>query len=169
MSTPRDQHALAVRHRRPRPAAERRRGRRGGESGQALVEFVLVLPVVALIMGVAFDGWNAMQLDIRLTSAARAGAIQAASDLAANDAPQTAWDAATAAVNAEEGDTGVYQDTDPSAQNYVHMATSTQSVTAGNGPIAMNVVTITISRTPATLVPLVSTLSVNTTATARYS
>jgi|GEM_PF-5916038 len=168
MSTRRDHRVVVARRLRPGPTAEPRHGRRHGESGQALVEFVLVLPVVALVMGVAFDGWNAMQLDIRLTSAARAGAIEAASDLAANDAPQTAWDAATAAVNAEEGDTGVYQDTDPSAQDYVHMSTSTQTVASGNGPIAMNVVTITISRTPATLVPLVSTLSVNTTATARY-
>jgi len=146
----------------------RRRVRRG-ESGQALVEFVLVLPVVALLMGVAFNGWNALQLSIRLTSAARAGAIEAANDLAAKDSQQVAWDAATAAVNSEEGDTGVYQDKNAQAANYVDMTTSTQTVTSSDSTVQIQVVQITISQTSATLVPFVTSLSVNAHASARYS
>lgn len=149
---------------------DRGRGRIGrDESGQALVEFVLVLPVVALLMGVAFNGWNALQLSIRLTSAARAGAIEAANDLAAKDSQQVAWDAATAAVNAEEGDTGVYQDTNAQAPDYVDMKTSTQEVTSSNSTVQIQVVQITISQTSATLVPFVTNLSVNAHATARYA
>jgi Flp pilus assembly protein TadG len=151
-----------------RPGRARRfPGRAGDESGQALVEFVLVLPVVALVMGVAFNGWNAMQLSIRLTTAARAGAIQAANDLAANPAQtQAALAAATAAVNAEEGDTNVYQDTNSAAQDYVSMSTSS---TTTSGGVTINMVTITISQTSATLVPIVANLPVNAHATARYS
>src|SRR5580693_2663826 len=81
--------------------------RRRDESGQALVEFALVLPLVILIVAVAFNGWDGMQKTIRLTSAARAGAIVAASDLAAGDSQQTAWNDAVTAINAEEGDTSV--------------------------------------------------------------
>jgi Flp pilus assembly protein TadG len=155
-----------VRSRRRIPTAGRRRGPGRDESGQALIEFVLVLPVVALIMGVAFNGWNAMQLDIRLTSAARAGAIQAVNDLANHDSQQTAWNDATAAVNAEEGDTNVYQNTNSSAQNYVGLSTTTETTATG---IVIHTVTVTISQTSATLVPFVRNLSVNAKATARYS
>ncbi|HTZ07778.1 MAG TPA: TadE/TadG family type IV pilus assembly protein [Acidimicrobiales bacterium] len=146
----------------------------------ALVEFALVLPVVALLMGAAFTGWNGMQLSVRLTSAARAGAIQAAADLGADqngvaDAlitgaqQQSAWDDATQAVNNEEGTTGVYQDTDPGGADYVAMALESQAVPGSGGTITLNVVKITISDTAVTLVPVVGNLAVNTTATARYS
>ena len=62
----------------------RRRSRQRDESGTALVELALVLPLVILLLGVAFNGWNGMQATIRLTSAARAGAIVAAADLTSN-------------------------------------------------------------------------------------
>jgi len=144
----------------------RRRWRRD-ESGQAVVEFALVLPVVVLLMGAAFTGWNGMQLSVRLTSAARAGAIQAAADLATNpNQVQTAWDAATTAVNNEEGTTGVYQDANPTGADYVRMTTATQAVAGG---ITVHVVTVTISDTAVTLVPVVGNLPVKATATARYA
>jgi Flp pilus assembly protein TadG len=139
--------------------------RRGDETGQALVEFALVLPVLVLLMGVAFDGWNGMQLSIRLTSAARAGALTAASELtdpATYPSPQC--DAANA-VNAEE-DTNIYQCTDANAPNYVNMTTQTDSIL---GSASIGVVTITISNAPVTLVPFVGTITVSAHAAARYS
>jgi len=152
-----------------RPAAARI-GHRRGESGQALVEFVLVLPLVALLMGVAFTGWNAMQLSVRLTSAARAGAIQAAADLASGDSQAQAATDATTAVNNEEGVSGVYQDSDPAAADYVSVSQPTsQTVSGTSGTTTINVVTVTISRTADTLVPFVGNIAVNTHATARFS
>ena len=61
-----------------------------------------------LLLGVAFNGWNGMQESIRLTSAARAGAIVAANDLTSTSShpamtQDQALDDATTAINAEEG------------------------------------------------------------------
>jgi len=173
--------------RRARPSGRTGRGigalrarLRRDESGVALVEFALVLPVVALLMGAAFTGWNGMQMSVRLTSAARAGAIQAAADLGADQngvasaaisgaQQQAAWDDATQAVNNEEGTTGVYQDTDPNGGNYVAMTLQSQAVPGSGGTISVNVVKVTISDTAVTLVPIVGNLPVTATATARYS
>jgi Flp pilus assembly protein TadG len=148
-------------------------GRRD-ESGQALVEFALVLPLVILIVAVAFNGWDGMQKTIRLTSAARAGAIQAAAVLAldpmnpANET-QNAKDAAVNAINAEEGATGVYQDTNASQPDFVAMVLSTQSISSGTSTVSIGTVTITISPSSVTLVPFVGHISVTTHATARFS
>lgn len=144
-----------------------------GEEGQALVEFALVLPLVALIVGVAFNGWNGIQESIRLTGAARAGALVAASDLGNTTTPMGPQDvlaAATTAINAEE-DTNVFQSDDPGANDYVSMVTSTQSVPMdqGNAAVSMNVVTITIHESQLDLVPFVGSLPVTAHATARYS
>jgi len=151
-------------HREKTPWAARLQGR--DDSGQALIEFVLVLPVVALLMGVAFNGWSGLQLSIRLTSAARAGAIQAANDLAAHPTQtQTAWNDATTAVNQEEGVTNVYQNTNGAADGYVNMAITTTTT----GGVTVNVVTVTISEVSFTLVPIVKNIGVSAHATARYS
>jgi hypothetical protein len=117
--------------------------------------------------GVAFNGWNGMQLDIGLTSAARAGAIQAANDLASDPTQtQAAQTDATTAINAEEGDTNVYQDTDQTANNYVGMSETTETVASG---VTINVVTITISQVTEPLVPVVASFHVSVDASARYS
>jgi Flp pilus assembly protein TadG len=149
-------------------ASGRKRGRcHRDETGTALVEFALVLPLLALLTGVAFNGWNGMQLDIGLTSAARAGVIQAANDLASDPTQtQAAQTDATTAVNAEQGDTNVYQDTDQSANNYVGMSETTETVDTG---VTINVVTITISQVSETLVPFVGSFHVSVDASARYS
>jgi Flp pilus assembly protein TadG len=143
--------------------------RRRDESGQALVEFALVLPLVILIVAVAFNGWDGMQKTIRLTSAARAGAIVAASDLAAGDSQPAAQDAAVNAINAEEGVTGVYQDANSSQPNYVGIQTPQQTLSSGTTTVIVKVVTITVSPSSVTLVPYVGHISVTTHATARYS
>jgi Flp pilus assembly protein TadG len=142
------------------------------ESGTALVELALVLPLVILFLGVAFNGWNGMQATIRLTSAARAGAIVAASDLTANpNHPATSTNVAltdaTNAINQEEGVTNVFQSSDSSANNYVSLSTPPADVISSN--VKMNVVTITISQTSVSFVPFVGSLPVTTHATARYS
>jgi len=136
------------------------------ESGQAIIEFVLVLPVVALLLGVAFNGWNSMDLSVQLTSAARAGAIQAANDLGGGETQQQAWNDATAAVNAEQGQTTLYQNTDPSAGDYVNMTTQSETTTDGT---TMQTVKVVVTTTPVALVPFVHSLSVTASATARYS
>lgn len=48
-----------------------------------MVEMVVILPLVLILLSFAFMGWDSMQQSIRLTSAARAGAIKAANDLQA--------------------------------------------------------------------------------------
>jgi Flp pilus assembly protein TadG len=144
-------------------------GRRD-ESGQSLVEFALVLPLVILIVAVAFNGWDGMQTSIRLTSAARAGAIVAASDLAAGDPQATVTTDTLNAINAEEGVTGVYQASSKSAPNYVDIETPPQqTLSSGATSVVVNVVTVTISPAAVTLVPYVGHISVTTHATARYS
>ncbi|HXX91824.1 MAG TPA: TadE family protein [Acidimicrobiales bacterium] len=153
--------------------------RRGDESGQSLVEFALVVPIVVLLMGTAFNGWSAMELSVRLTSAARAGAIEAASSLSASTASQpptraqiqAAQDAATNAVNAEEGVTGVYQDANPSGNDYVGISTS-QQVHTGQNPsedVTVDVVTIMITQPSVAILPFVKDFTVAVHATARYA
>jgi Flp pilus assembly protein TadG len=153
-----------------------RRSRRGDESGQALVEFALILPLVVLLIGVAFNGWNAMQLDIGLTSAARAGALQAANDLANNtfsdpSCTTVACDA-TNAINQEESTT-IYQYTNPSAANYVSVTTPPQITIPDTPPgaptVTMNIVDVSISPAAVDLIPYVGDISVNVHASARYS
>jgi len=140
--------------------AGNRRGRRRDEGGQAIVELALALPILALLLGVAFNGWNGMQLSVRLTSAARAGAIQAANDLGTNpNDTQTAWNDATTAIN-------VYQNVNAASNDYVTLSTSTESVSGG---ITINLVTITIHETTSNLVPVVASFPVTAHATARYS
>jgi Flp pilus assembly protein TadG len=143
---------------------------RHDETGTALVELALVLPLVILLLGVAFNGWNGMQEAIRLTSAARAGAIVAASDLTSNasHAATTTGQAladATTAINQEEG-VAVYQSVDSAAGNYVRMSEATQSVSSG---VTISVVTVTVSHSSVSLVPFVGSLPVTTHATARYA
>jgi Flp pilus assembly protein TadG len=164
---------------------------RGEESGQALVEFALVLPLLILIMAVAFNGWNGMQLSQRLTSAARAGAIQAANDLATDlgnqlensptltgtpdqpcsgpsDQLSTALADATTDINNEEDSPGVYQCTDPTANNYVTLTTGQDNI-GGTPPLTMNVLTISITKVSVSLVPVVGNFFVSVHASARYS
>jgi len=161
----------------------RRRERRlagHDESGQSLVEMALVLPVVALIMAVAFNAWSGMQTDVRLTSAARAGVIVAANNLASDNTTtpsgaqqQAALNAATAAINAEEGTTGVYQDGSSCTNDCVTMSPPASDVITAATPttpgLTIYVVTITITQTSGTLIPLVHDLTVTGTATARFS
>jgi len=161
-----------------------RRGQRRDEGGQALVEFALVLPLVILLVSVAFNGWNGIQLDLRLTGAARAGVLVAANqlstDVANNNGPPTpaqfqqALKAATDAINAEENTT-VYQTSDPS-HDYVSftpaggtMDTVTGIGGSGESTISFNVVTITISQAPVSLVPVIGNISVSAHASAEYS
>jgi Flp pilus assembly protein TadG len=155
-----------------RPDRQRRLFRRRDEAGQALVEFALVLPVIALLMAVAFNGWNGIQLALRLTSAARAGAIAAAHDLGSGNGAAAQCDAA-AAVNQEEGVSGVYQCSSSSAADYVSVTEGQQSIPSDpnnpSSPTSINVVTVTISQASVTLVPIVGNIAVTAHATARYS
>ena len=147
----------------------RRRGfaplRRRSETGQALVEFVVILPLMVLLLGGGFTAWEGMQRSIRLTTAARAGAIVAANDLQSGTG--NAWSDATLAVNQEEGVTNVYQNTSSSAADYVNMAQSTDTLD-GTG-LTIHVVTITITHTVIPLVSGVWKVPVSASATARYS
>lgn len=135
------------------------------------MEFALVLPLLALLMGVAFNGWNGIQLDINLTSAARAGAVAAANSLAGNSNPSTsdinnATGLAITAINQAEGVSNVYQG-DPSQADYVNVTTSPgQPLQSG---ITINVLEVTISNVSVTLVPVVGAISLSAHASARYS
>ncbi|MGH7746747.1 MAG: TadE/TadG family type IV pilus assembly protein [Candidatus Dormibacteria bacterium] len=78
-----------------------RRHREAG--GQSLVEFALSLPVLILLLAVAYVGWQAMHTVIALNGAARAGAVRAADDVRQKVATAQETTDVTAAVNAEEG------------------------------------------------------------------
>jgi len=130
-----------------------------------MVEFVVILPLVVLLFGVAFTGWQGMQSSIRLTTAARAAAIVAANDL--QTAKGNALDDATLAVNQEEGVTNVYQDTSSTADNYVSMSVSADTLSSAG--LTIDVVKISVAHTVLPLVPGVWKLSVTSSATARYS
>ncbi len=149
-----------------RPDSTGRRCGRDDETGTALVELALVLPLVILLLGVAFNGWNGMQQSIRLTSAARAGVLVAAHDLSTSEGQQQATDDATAAVNAEEGTT-IYQDTESGANNYVSLSTA-PNITISAG-VTISTVTITIKHSSNSFVPFVGGIPVTTHATARYA
>jgi Flp pilus assembly protein TadG len=142
---------------------------RRDEAGQSAVEFALVLPVIILLVAVAFNGWSALQSSIRLATAARAGAIAAANDLGPpnNKSTATALADATTAINNEEGVAVVYQHTNAAANNYVSLSTSTDTL-SGTG-VTINVVTINIAHQMTAWVPVVSIPQLSTRATARYS
>jgi Flp pilus assembly protein TadG len=149
--------------------------RRRDEGGQALVEFALVLPLIVLLMAVAFNGWNGIQLDLRLTSAARAGAIEAANDLAQAVATSGTLPAAvtqavqidvTNTINNEEN-TNIYQYSQAQMPNYVSIAAPQAESVSGGG--AIYVVNVTISNVSVTLIPIAGNISVTVHATARYS
>jgi Flp pilus assembly protein TadG len=168
MYTRLDSEGPGVRPRCPESTPRIRCGRCHNESGTALVELALVVPLVILLLGIAFNGWNAMQESIRLTSAARAGAIVAAQDLSGPNSGNALGDA-TNAVNAEEfgpGVTGIYQDDNSGANNYVSMSPPTTQNADG---VTIKVVTITISQSSASFVPFVGSFPVTTHATASYS
>jgi Flp pilus assembly protein TadG len=140
-----------------------------GERGTAVVEFALVVPLIMMLVGIAFNGWSALQSSIRLTTAARAGAIAAANDLGPpnNKTTSTALTDATTAINNEEGVTNVYQHTNAAANNYVSLSISTDTL-SGTG-VTINVVTIQIMHQVTAWVPVASLPPLNAKATARYS
>ena len=142
-----------------------------------MVELALVLPVFLLLVAVAFTGWDAIHQTIGLTSAARAGVIEAASDLQnAKPTPQALSDA-TAAINAEEGAANTYKcQTNPAfgscttsacANNCVTLGTSTGSQTGAAG-LTVDLVTVAISRSLSSDLPIVSGVKLVSSATARY-
>lgn len=131
-----------------------------------MVEMAIIVPLVLMLLSVAVTGWSAMEQGIRLSSAARAGALKAANDLAAGQGA-SAWNDATVVVNQEENVSNVYQDTNPAGADYVKM-TKTADTLNGSGT-TINVVTIAITNTTAAVMPFVWDISVNTSATARYS
>jgi Flp pilus assembly protein TadG len=125
----------------------------------------ILLPLLLLLFGIAFTGWDAMHRSIGLTSAARAGAIKAANDLGVSKTTQqVAWDDAKDAVNQEEG-TNVYQDSTPGADNYVLMSPTPDVI---DGSLTINVVTITISHEVPTDIPTVTDIHLKVHASARY-
>jgi hypothetical protein len=116
-------------------------------------------------VGIAFNGWDAMQVSIRLTSAARAGAIAAANAIALGQSSAAQGDAINA-INQEEGGGGTFQ-ANPSRPNYVNVVTNSSEPLSNGGTIGT--VTVTITPSSITLIPFIQQISVATHATARYS
>ena len=138
-----------------------------GESGQSIAEMALVAPILVILSGIAFNGWSALQSSIRLTTAARSGAISAANDLA-NSKPTLALTDATTAINLEEGVTNVYQSTNAAADNYVSMSPVPTSDALGGTGVTIFVVTIKISHLVSAWVPVFQNIHMTAAATARY-
>ncbi len=89
----------------PRRVAARPRSRCRRARGQSLVEFAISLPVLLLLLALAYVGWQAVHTVIALDGAARAGAIAAANDIRKGDSTIQEGTDVTSAVNAEEGST----------------------------------------------------------------
>jgi Flp pilus assembly protein TadG len=69
------------------------------------VEFAISLPVLILLLALAFVGWQAVHTVIALNGAARAGAVTAANDVRHGVSPIQESTDVTSAVNAEQGST----------------------------------------------------------------
>ncbi len=78
-------------------------GRRHQAGGQSLVEFAISLPVLCLLLAVAYVGWQAVHTVIALNGAARAGAVTAANDVRKGLSTAQETTDVTSAVNAEQG------------------------------------------------------------------
>jgi Flp pilus assembly protein TadG len=136
---------------------------RTASRGQALVEMSLVIPMVFILLGVVYTASDAMHSAIGLTSAARAGAIMAASDLSTDSSNTTkAVDDATAAINAEEN-VSFYQKAGPGCTN--NCVTLTKTVGSAS---SITLAQITITHSVATGIPVVSGINISVKATARY-
>jgi Flp pilus assembly protein TadG len=69
------------------------------------VEFAISLPVLILLLALAFVGWEAVHTVIALNGAARAGAVTAANDVRHGVSQFQESTDVTSAVNAEQGTT----------------------------------------------------------------
>jgi hypothetical protein len=123
-------------------------------------------------VGIAFNGWDAMQVSIRLTSAARAGAIAAANAIVDGDTTSQAQQAAIMAINQEEGGGSTFQ-ANAAKPNYVNVVSNPgEPLTNGGGASGtgtIGTVTVTITPSSITLIPFIQQISVATHATARYT
>ncbi|HEY2702668.1 MAG TPA: TadE/TadG family type IV pilus assembly protein [Candidatus Dormibacteraeota bacterium] len=84
---------------RSRPWTRRRRE----AGGQSLVEFAVSMPVLILLLALAYVGWQALHTVIALNGAARAGAVTAANDVRKGILLAQEKTDVTNAVNAEQG------------------------------------------------------------------
>jgi Flp pilus assembly protein TadG len=79
--------------------------RRREAGGQSLVEFAISLPVLILMLALAYVGWQAVHTVIALNGAARAGAVTAANDVRHGVSQSQESTDVTGAVNGEQGST----------------------------------------------------------------
>jgi Flp pilus assembly protein TadG len=132
--------------------------------GQSLVEMALVMPLLVLILAMAYTGWDATQQAIGLATAARAGAIMAENDLRHGQSQAQALTDATSAINAEEGGGSVYSSGGGCTTNCVTLATSTGTRFGSQ----LQLVTITVTHRVAPDIPVLSGITVVGHATGAY-
>jgi Flp pilus assembly protein TadG len=122
------------------------------------VEFAISLPVLLLLLAVAYVGWQAVHTVIALNGAARAGAVTAANDVRKGgvSTSQEATDVTTA-VNAEQGSTAF--STVTYGTTCVSSCVALRHALAGSRTsVAMEVVTVQSKIVPG--VPLLSGFTV---------
>lgn len=79
----------------------RHRHRQRGSGAQAVVEFAIIFPVLIVMLAGSFSVYMAINTDIQMTSAARAGAVEASYLLANDTPPLTATDDSNAVAAAQ--------------------------------------------------------------------
>jgi len=147
-------------------------GRRGRDQrGVAIVETALLMPLLLILLGVAFTGWDAMHQSVQLTSAARAGALKAASDLDAQNAicdpPNNKPSPAQMANAKNDAITAINTEENSAAFNTNNVSVSCSASTIDG--ISASFVTVTITQPVQTFVPLVPGFTLTTHATARFA
>ena len=164
------------------------RPRRRRARGQSLVEMAIVLPVMISMLALAYTGWDAIHRVIGITSAARAGALQAAADLPEPNLAPLRWVPPSSppppipvpasgnlhdetqpvanAVNAEENSPGLYK---PSGNGWPACTTACVSLSAKSictstpatpCTSAVPIITVTITRSVSADVPVFRSITV---------
>jgi Flp pilus assembly protein TadG len=131
--------------------------------GQALTEFALIAPLAFLLLAGAVTGGQLMVAAINLTQAARAGAVMAAQDYTAGTTTTQQTSDAVTAANDEEGGLNTITCTPTGSVPASCVSVTNTSESSSSAP---EEVKVQIWQTVSPFIPLVSGISIGSSATA---